>query len=187
MKNEHLKFTYGPIAKKNRRWLGIKQKELAELLNISQSTTSSIESGRYNPSYAAFMKLKEVCHFSLENEPLWIPRAISLAIQNDKPIVSFAGLETTFVPFFGAARTSFENLFIYNEMIYEIIDENTPLKYGNEYLVYNKLTQSFFEAKPILYFDNNTSLESVLLLDGVKATNLNNSYLIIAKKGISNL
>lgn len=49
-----------------RRRLGLKQEELAEALEVSRQTISSLENGRYNPSILLAFKIARFFGMSIE-------------------------------------------------------------------------------------------------------------------------
>lgn len=63
---------------KLRKERGIKQEELAEVLNVSRQTISSLENGRYNPSIILSFKIAKYFNkkieeiFIYEGEEKWI-------------------------------------------------------------------------------------------------------------------
>jgi len=55
---------------KLRKERGIKQEELAEVLNVSRQTISSLENGRYNPSIILSFKIAK--YFNKKIEEIFI-------------------------------------------------------------------------------------------------------------------
>ena len=53
-----------------RKQRGIKQEELAEAMDVSRQTISSLENGRYNPSVILAIKLAR--YFQMEVEDIFI-------------------------------------------------------------------------------------------------------------------
>ncbi len=53
-----------------RKRQGIKQEELADILEVSRQTISSLENGRYNPSILLAFKIAK--HFNLTIEEIFI-------------------------------------------------------------------------------------------------------------------
>lgn len=51
---------------KIRKSKGIKQEELANLLNVSRQTIGSLENGRYNPSIILAFKIAKYFNMSIE-------------------------------------------------------------------------------------------------------------------------
>jgi putative transcriptional regulator len=50
-----------------RKSAGITQEQLAELLQVSRQTISSLESGRYNPSIALAIRIARLFHAGVED------------------------------------------------------------------------------------------------------------------------
>jgi len=50
-----------------RRERGLRQEELAEALEVSRQTISSLENGRYNPSIILAFKLAAFCGMKIED------------------------------------------------------------------------------------------------------------------------
>jgi len=49
-----------------RKKLGVKQEELAEILQVSRQTIGSLENGRYNPSIILAFKISKYFQMSIE-------------------------------------------------------------------------------------------------------------------------
>ena len=52
--------------KEYRKKAGLKQKELAELVNVRRETIVHLENGRYNPSLKLAMDIAKLFHVSVE-------------------------------------------------------------------------------------------------------------------------
>lgn len=50
-----------------RKQRGIKQEELADILEVSRQTIGSLENGRYNPSIILAFKIAKYFNMSIEN------------------------------------------------------------------------------------------------------------------------
>ncbi|MBX4272039.1 helix-turn-helix transcriptional regulator [Clostridium estertheticum] len=49
-----------------RKQMGVKQEELAEVLEVSRQTIGSLENGRYNPSIILAFKIAKYFHMKIE-------------------------------------------------------------------------------------------------------------------------
>ena len=56
---------YGRIFRKKRKKLGYNQQKMADLLGVSQSFVSGIESGRKNPSLEIFFSMCDILEIKL--------------------------------------------------------------------------------------------------------------------------
>ena len=56
---------YGSLFKKKRKKLGYNQQKMADLLGVSQSFVSGIESGRKNPSLEIFFLMCDILEIKL--------------------------------------------------------------------------------------------------------------------------
>lgn len=162
MAKNNTNFIWGPDMKLNRKWLGIKQKTLAEIMGISQSSLSLIESGKCNPSLSAFLKMKETCNFNMEGKEIEIPIAKNILVENGKLKIDFGENNIKFLST-GINRENFYGLFAYPSLVddnysfidpwrmYEIHKDSDYIEYGEIYLLFHKENKKLTEGYLVKY------------------------------------
>ena len=85
-----------------RKSQGIKQEELADLLEVSRQTISSLENGRYNPSILLAFKIAK--YFNLTIEEIFIYEGI-----NDEKTNAISNYDYWRFIAFGSRSADFEN------------------------------------------------------------------------------